>query len=215
MIFTDIYSNIVYKVKNDKYIFFFIFIVALSFAIVVTLNKMSKEKIKYFSEYDAMTGVLNRRAGFELLNKIYRDFMKDKGKVSICFSDINGLKEVNDNLGHEVGDELILTIVDQIKKNIRESDFIIRLGGDEFLIIFVGSDIVQAESIWNRIHDDFRKINEMENRKYIISTSHGIEEFKFNSDEYIDEIINLADEKMYNEKRIIKKDFKAIKNKSI
>lgn len=211
MIFTDIYSNIVYKVKNDKYIFFFIFIVALSFAIVVTLNKMSKEKIKYFSEYDAMTGVLNRRAGFELLNKIYRDFMKDKGKVSICFSDINGLKEVNDNLGHEVGDELILTIVDQIKKNIRESDFIIRLGGDEFLIIFVGSDIVQAESIWNRIHDDFRKINEMENRKYIISASHGIEEFKFNSDEYIDEIINLADEKMYNEKRIIKKDFKAIK----
>ncbi len=172
---------------------------------------MSKEKIKYFSEYDAMTGVLNRRAGFELLNKIYRDFMKDKGKVSICFSDINGLKEVNDNLGHEVGDELILTIVDQIKKNIRESDFIIRLGGDEFLIIFVGSDIVQAESIWNRIHDDFRKINEMENRKYIISASHGIEEFKFNSDEYIDEIINLADEKMYNEKRIIKKDFKAIK----
>lgn len=211
MIFTDIYSNIVYKVKNDKYIFFFIFIVALSFAIVVTLNKMSKEKIKYFSEYDAMTGVLNRRAGFELLNKIYRDFMKDKGKVSICFSDINGLKEVNDNLGHEVGDELILTIVDQIKKNIRESDFIIRLGGDEFLIIFVGSDIVQSESIWNRIHDDFRKINEMENRKYIISASHGIEEFKFNSDEYIDEIINLADEKMYNEKRIIKKDFKAIK----
>lgn len=211
MIFTDIYSNIVYKVKNDKYIFFFIFIAALSFAIVVTLNKMSKEKIKYFSEYDAMTGVLNRRAGFELLNKIYRDFMKDKGKVSICFSDINGLKEVNDNLGHEAGDELILTIVDQIKKNIRESDFIIRLGGDEFLIIFVDSDIVQAESIWNRIYDDFRNINEMENRKYIISASHGIEEFKFNSDEYIDEIINLADEKMYNEKRIIKKDFKAIK----
>ena len=121
---------------------------------------MSKEKIKYFSEYDAMTGVLNRRAGFELLNKIYRDFMKDKGKVSICFS-----------------------------------------------------DIVQAESIWNRIHDDFRKINEMENRKYIISASHGIEEFKFNSDEYIDEIINLADEKMYNEKRIIEKDFKAIRKK--
>lgn len=213
MIFTDIYSNIIYKVKNDKYIFLFIFITALSFAIVVTLNKMSKEKIKYFSEYDAMTGVLNRRAGFELLNKIYRDFMKGKGKVSICFSDINGLKEVNDNLGHEAGDELILTMVNQIKKNIRESDFIIRLGGDEFLIIFVDSDREQAENIWNRIHNDLRGINEMENRKYIISASHGIEEFKFNSDEYIDEIINLADEKMYNEKRIIKKDFKAIRKK--
>lgn len=50
-----------------------------------------------------------------------------------------------------------------------------------------------------------------EKRKYIISASHGIEEFKFNANEYIDEIINLADEKMYNEKRIIKKDFKVLR----
>ena len=214
MIFTDVYSNIIYVLKNNTIIFIFIFILALSFSIIMTLNKISKERIKYFSEYDEMTGVLNRRAGFDRLNKIYRNFTKDKGnKVSICFSDINGLKEVNDTLGHEAGDELILTMINQIKKNIGESDFIIRLGGDEFLIIFVNSDIDEAESIWDRIYAEFKRINEVENRKYIISASHGIEEFKFNANEYIDEIINLADEKMYNEKKIIKKDFKAIREK--
>ena len=214
MIFTDVYSNIIYVLKNNTIIFIFIFILALSFSIIMTLNKISKERIKYFSEYDEMTGVLNRRAGFDRLNKIYRNFTKDKGnKVSICFSDINGLKEVNDTLGHEAGDELILTMINQIKKNIGESDFIIRLGGDEFLIIFVNSDIDEAESIWDRIYAEFKRINEVENREYIVSVSHGIEEFKFDANEYIDEIINLADEKMYNEKKIIKKDFKAIREK--
>ena len=64
------------------------------------IDKRAKERIKYFSKYDAMTGVLNRCASFELLNKIFWNFMKNKGNISVCFCDINGLKEVNDNLGH-------------------------------------------------------------------------------------------------------------------
>lgn len=211
MIFTDVYTNTKYILKNNIPIFIFIAILASVIALLMSINKLSKERIKYFSEYDSMTGALNRRAGFEILNKIYQDSAKDKGAVSICFCDINGLKEVNDNLGHVAGDELISSIVNVIKKNIREVDFIIRLGGDEFLIIFVNSDIEQSEKIWSRINDEFTRINQEENRKYIISISHGIEEFKFNSNEYIDEIINSADSKMYKEKRIIKKNFKAIK----
>lgn len=211
MIFTDVYTNIRYILKNNIPIFIFIAILSAVIALLMAINKLSKERIKYFSEYDSMTGALNRRAGFEILNKIYQDFARDKVAISICFCDINGLKEVNDNLGHVTGDELISTIVSVIKKHIRESDFIIRLGGDEFLIIFVNSDIEQSEKIWSRINDEFTRVNQEENRKYIISISHGIEEFKFNSNEYIDEIINSADSKMYNEKRIIKRNFKAIK----
>ena len=178
---------------------------------MMTIDKLEKERIKYLSEYDTMTGALNRRAGFELLNKIYRDFMKNKGNISVCFCDINGLKEVNDNLGHDAGDDIILSVVNAIKKNVKDTDYIIRLGGDEFLIIFVNLDLEQSENVWNRIYDEFMRINEEEKRKYLISASHGIEEFKFNANEYIDQIINLADEKMYNEKRIIKKDFKVLR----
>lgn len=211
LFFIDLSQNILYILKSKKPVFLLFFIISLSFGILMTINKISRERIKYFSEYDSMTGVYNRRAGFELLNKIYPNSMKDGKKISVCFIDINGLKEVNDNLGHEAGDELILSVVSGIKKCIRQSDFITRLGGDEFLIIFIDADQQQSENIWNRINNEYKKINETENRKYIVSVSHGIEEFKFNSNEYIDNIVNLADEKMYTEKRLIKKDLKIIR----
>jgi hypothetical protein len=135
LISTNLYQTILYTVTIQKFVLLFIFPISLCFAIAITINKMSNERIKYFSEYDTMTGALNRRSGFEQLNILYQDFMKVGGNISICFSDINSLKEVNDNLGHESGDELILSVVNGIKAHIRQSDFIIRLGGDEFLII--------------------------------------------------------------------------------
>lgn len=92
-----------------------------------------------------------------------------------------------------------------------DTDFVCRLGGDEFLIIFNNLDEAEAEKVWLRINEGYRKINETEGRKYIISASHGIEEFKFNANEYIDTIINHADEKMYSEKRNIKRDLKVIR----
>jgi len=170
------------------------------------------EKIKYFSEFDAMTGIYNRRAGYTLLQKSYHDFTKMGGSITVCFVDINGLKDVNDNLGHEAGDELILTIVNCINNRIREGDFISRLGGDEFLIVFLNTNEEQAESVWKRIVDDFKIINDSESRKYIVSASHGIAQFDINSNQYIDTIINLADEKMYDEKRKIKENLKIIRD---
>ena len=81
------------------------------------------------------------------------------------FIDINGLKEVNDYLGHEAGDELILSIVDIIKANIRDTDFVARLGGDEFLIIFNNTDEIGAENVWMRIHQGYERINENRGQK--------------------------------------------------
>jgi len=207
----DIMKNIIYVLKNNIIELILMFLLALAFAILLEINRIEKNKIKYFSEFDSMTDIYNRRAGFEKLNKIYKDTPKDSGKISVCFIDINGLKQVNDILGHEAGDELIISIVNGIKVNIRDNDFISRLGGDEFLIIFSNLDEFEAEKIWLRINDIYNKINKLEGRKYIISASHGIVEFKFSSNEYIDEIINHADEKMYDEKRMIKKNLNVIR----
>lgn len=197
--------------KKNYIVYFLILGISLIFSILITMNKIEKDKIKYFSEYDAMTGVYNRRAGIEKLTALYKEAMKNTRKISICFIDINGLKEVNDFLGHEAGDELILSVISGIRKNIRENDFVARLGGDEFLIILEGLNEQESENIWKCINKEYENINNNENRKYIISASHGIEEFQFKSNEYIETIINHADEKMYNEKRIIKKDLKVVR----
>lgn len=207
----NFWERIQYLFGYHKIDFIFIIFIAIIFGVQLTLSKIKKDKIKYFSEYDTLTDVYNRRAVFERLSKLYKDVDGEKEVFSICFIDINGLKEVNDNLGHDAGDELILTIVGCIKKNTRDTDLIARLGGDEFLIIFNNMEAVDAERVWMRISGEFDKINRSEDRKYVISASHGIEEFHIDSDVKIEEIINQADEKMYYEKRNMKNDIKVIR----
>lgn len=205
----DIAINII---KNNVYVYLFLLLIAASLGLFITINKKEKAKTKYFSEYDTMTGVYNRRAGFEKLTQLYKHAIKNDKIMCVCFIDINSLKEVNDTLGHDKGDELITSVVNVIKNKIRENDFVARLGGDEFLIVFQDITTEDAENIWNRINNEYTQINETENRNYIISASHGIEAFNLHSDVHIDSIINKADEKMYNEKRLIKKNLKVIRN---
>lgn len=198
--------------QKNYYFYIFILLISIIISTLMEKNKNKKEQIKYFSEYDVMTGVYNRRAGFERLTRLCEKSTSKSCAISICFIDINGLKDVNDALGHEAGDELICSVVAGIKKNIRDNDFIARLGGDEFLIIFEGLDENKSEEIWKRIVKEYDNTNETENRKYHISVSHGIESFKYNSNQYIDAIINQADEKMYSEKRLIKKELNVLRN---
>lgn len=209
--FTKYHQYLLYIINTEFVAFIVILILSVSFSLLLSFNKISKEKILFYSEYDAMTGIFNRRAGYKLLEKSYHDTMRTNGHISVCFIDINGLKDVNDNLGHDAGDELILTIVGGIKKHIRQDDFVSRLGGDEFLIVFVNTNQGQAEEIWERIRNEYDSINTTENREYVVSASHGTAEFNFDSNEYIDSIINSADEKMYVEKRKIKQDLKVIR----
>ncbi len=178
------------------------------------VESISKDEINimegYFNEliYDSLTKVYNRRSGLAKLNRIFQYDDRRQFTISLCFIDINGLKQVNDELGHRYGDELIVSSVDIIKNAIRDYDFVIRLGGDEFLIVFNGINEDTAETIWSRIVGDYEKINQEENRPYLISVSHGIVEYNNKQKSELDNLIREADEKMYLEKRMIKEDLK-------
>lgn len=168
------------------------------------------EMTEYFNEmmYDQLTHTFNRKAG---LSKLSRLVQFDNGrhlKLSMCFIDINGLKEVNDYLGHKFGDELIVDAVEGIKKEIREEDFIIRMGGDEFLIVFRGIDEEHAESVWQRINQLYDQINKTEDRRYIISVSHGVVAFDNYEKSELEMLIRTADDRMYIEKKYIKEELK-------
>ena len=198
--------------QESPLIYVMILVVSFLLAAFYAFNKLEKDRIRYYSEYDVMTGVYNRRAGFAKLEQLYKGGSKRDYYISICFVDINGLKEVNDFLGHETGDELILTVADGIRAHIQKTDFVSRLGGDEFLIVFETALKEQAEAVWQDIVQYYERINEQENRKYIVSVSHGIETFRCDTNEYIDSVVNHADEKMYKEKREIKKNLRVIRD---
>ncbi len=198
--------------RNNLFAYLLILTVAVFAGALLTINQVKNDEIKYYSEYDALTGIFNRRTGFEKLKQLYKNIEKNEKLVSVCFIDINGLKDVNDYLGHDAGDELIVAVTRGIQNNIRSNDFLARLGGDEFLIIFEGLDEAEAEAAWQRIVAEYEQINATENRRYLISASHGIETISGSSNEYIDSIINQADEKMYREKKILKKNLKIIRD---
>lgn len=204
--FTDDKLNLViYVLKKNIIYFILLIIISLFISFLIHINKNTYSKIKFYSEYDSLTKVYNRRAGITKLCQVSRE------NTCICFIDINGLKQVNDNLGHKLGDDLIINAINIIKDNIRKEDFIIRFGGDEFIIVFNDMTTIQAENKWSYIVDCYNEFNKKNEKPYIISVSHGIVSVHTLKRIQIDDFIKIADEKMYNEKHIIKQSLKVIR----
>ena len=163
--------------------------------------KAKTEELYQFATYDELTGVYNRRVGMEFLKQELKKMRRVKTFLSICFIDINDLKIVNDNFGHDAGDNLILAIVEDIKSAMRESDILSRIGGDEFLLIFPGCKLDEVKSIWRRVQKSIKERNKRSDNEYIISASYGFAETNSENILYIDELIQIADKKMYAHKR--------------
>jgi diguanylate cyclase (GGDEF)-like protein len=199
------------SLKENWYFFFSIVLLSVTLAQLLTRKQTEAKRIRFFSEFDMMTGVLNRRAGLSRLNAMRNKAHLEGKALSICFLDINGLKEVNDTFGHEAGDTLINTVANSVRQRIRENDLLARLGGDEFLIVFWDADTARAEHIWARIEQLFISINENESRPYLVSVSHGIAEITAGSNEKLDETIARADKAMYECKREIKRGLRVVR----
>jgi diguanylate cyclase (GGDEF)-like protein len=172
-------------------------------------------RLKHIAEIDDQTHAYTRRAGKEIIRSCVKDFDLISN-FSLCFLDVNGLKEINDTFGHKYGDKLIVEVAEVILQTIRKSDFLIRFGGDEFLIVLPNEDINAAGRTWEKISETFEFINKTSSIPYNYSVSCGIVEHRvfegqyFNSnskkstsysfDDYIEALINEADSKMYKEK---------------
>lgn len=182
--------------KNDE-------IYELKDSINIMLEKIESQhkKLSKYAKLDSLTGVLNRRVGLKKLGKALMD-KKDNDDLTICFSDINDLKVINDKLGHNTGDLLIKDVINIIKNNIKGKDFISRLGGDEFLIVFPDATEKQVKNIINQILDEIEEFNLSNKREYNISISNGIQEYEKGVS--LDSFIEKADQKMYDNKKKIK-----------
>lgn len=162
-------------------------------------QKEKQKKLKKYASTDKMTGAFNRRMGLIYLNKEIKYAKNNNIPLSVCFIDVNNLKKINDNLGHKKGDELLIKLTQVINDNIRESDALARFGGDEFLLIFPEINKKSAEKVWQRINKGLKKVEE--EKLFEISVSHGIVECVKGCDFSAEDLISLADERMYEEKK--------------
>jgi diguanylate cyclase (GGDEF)-like protein/PAS domain S-box-containing protein len=171
----------------------------------ITDRKKYEEELHLYATTDAMTGVLNRRTGLEMLDQHIRISKRRPMKFTICYVDINNLKYVNDNFGHLDGDFMILKVVETIKANLREADIVCRLGGDEFMIIFIDCNETQARAIMERITKALDDYNKKKEKPYLITVSKGFAEYIPGEDINAEELIALADIEMYRDKQVMKK----------
>lgn len=178
-----------------EYLAYFILAVFLSLfaAVLLAVRDIVKARFDYFQEYDSMTGAYNRIAGLKKLGVVFA--AGEKRGLSVCFIDINGLKDINREFGHETGDGCVLAVANVIIGTIRENDFLVRLSGDEFLIVFPDTGEAEAAKLFERISAKIGGINLREQRPYRIGISHGIAALK-PSVGSADDMIRTAEEKM-------------------
>ncbi len=168
----------------------------------IDTRKRYEEKLKEYATYDKLTGVYNRRTGLAILEE-KMEYSKRTGEpLSICFIDINNLKNVNDSFGHATGDDMIRNSVKLVTENVRKSDIFCRMGGDEFLLIFPACNQKNAEKNWENVVNAISKFNADEKKAYKIILSHGCAQYDYRMSP--DELIAIADKRMYEEKRELK-----------
>jgi diguanylate cyclase (GGDEF)-like protein len=119
--------------------------------------------------------------------------------MSICFIDLDGLKHVNDTFGHEMGDSMIIATGNIIQASIRKSDIICRWGGDEFVLL-MHCDMQQAENLMKRIQSNMDEKNRQQQTPYQLGFSYGIVSVDENPDKSMDDLISIADSRMYKQK---------------
>ena len=163
---------------------------------VVELN----EKLHYSSMHDSLTGLANRQYLYNHIELITANANRYIDNFALLFLDLDKFKNINDTLGHDIGDGLLKAIAIRLKNILRENDIIARIGGDEFIIVL--SDIENEKSILeciNKILDIFKKEIVINGNILKSSTSIGCSIYPNDSTD-INELMKYADMAMYSAK---------------
>jgi len=192
-------GNLRYRVElNTKDEFQYL---ASSFNDMAEALNNSKEKIISMSITDELTGLLNRRGFMSLAQQQMKISRRSRRKMILFFADLDGLKKINDTLGHHEGDLTLVGVSDILRKTFRESDLIARMGGDEFAVLMIDVSEPNAGSIiTSRLQEKIKAYNVKEGRPYKLSMSFGMVCCDPRDSSTIDELLTQADKLMYEMK---------------
>ena len=162
-------------------------------------RKKAQDALLQLSLTDPLTGLLNRRGFFFQVEQEIKLASRLKTHSILMFADVDGLKKVNDNYGHAAGDEIIANSAQILSSVFRTSDVISRLGGDEFAAFTMETN--DSEVIRSRITQAVESFNATHEYPYSLSISVGFVELEAHPSICLDELLQKADEAMYNDKQ--------------
>jgi diguanylate cyclase (GGDEF)-like protein/PAS domain S-box-containing protein len=166
----------------------------------ITAEKRAQEELVYMAQHDPLTGLFNRHTLRSILESEVCRARRYRHPIGILMIDVNRFKETNDRFGHAVGDEVLKTVADVLRQAVRESDIVVRYGGDEFLVLLIETN-GETDVVRDRIHAEMAARMELEGLFEIpvtlaIGTAHWTPE----TGQSIEAVLSEADRAMYGEK---------------
>ena len=172
-------------------------------SVIVEDYELEITKLKKIVAHDTLTGALSRTEFNERIKHIL-SLLKRNGAnhyFSIAYVDINNFKNINDEYGHEAGDNILIYFVQFLETHLRESDFVARFGGDEFVLFLGESDIESGEKVLKKLEFAFSNCKlPIGNKEINASFSYGVASTSEGIDNMA-ELLMKADRKMYEQKK--------------
>lgn len=171
----------------------------------ITQRKMNEDRIHRLAFYDPLTGLANRRLLEDHIVQALSTSARNKSYCALFFIDLDHFKNLNDTLGHKLGDEVLKQVANRLKECVRDGDTVARPGGDEFIILLedIGHTKIEAASnaqhIAEKILTRFNDPYELSESRYVITASIGINLF-IDHFETSEELMKRSDLAMYQAK---------------
>jgi len=166
----------------------------------INSQKRMMAEITSLSISDHLTGLHNRRGFLTLADQQLKLSDRTKMGMLLFFADLDGLKLINDTLGHEEGDKALIEMASIFKDTCRSSDIVARMGGDEFAILTIDPQEGSPDSLISRLQNQIEMHNNQKNRKYKLSISIGCSSYDPENPSSIDKLMASADKLMYEHK---------------
>ncbi|WP_126443865.1 sensor domain-containing protein [Sulfuricystis multivorans] len=174
----------------------------VALAIDITQKKHDEDEIAFRANYDPLTGLPNRNLLAERLGQALKQARREGSRVAVMFIDLDFFKQVNDTLGHAIGDRLLQLVAERMRLCVRETDTISRLGGDEFVVVLTDiSESAPAGNVAEKIIAQMNEPFDIEGNEIHIGASIGITLFPDDGRD-IDALFRNADLAMYRAKAL-------------
>jgi len=166
----------------------------------ITAQLRAEEGLRRQAQHDPLTDLPNRILFNELLEKAVCRAQRKNSQVAVLFIDLDGFKNVNDKLGHDAGDQVLLEVADYLKQHLRCNDTLARFGGDEFMILIDDVEsILELKGLADKVVISISEMSSPALQSLKIGASVGIALYPDHSDD-IKTLLSLADEAMYQVK---------------
>ena len=180
--------------------------IVLATFVDISARKRAEEKLRTVSVTDELTGLMNRRGFMSMACKQLKIAERAQSNLFLLFADLDNMKWINDTFGHSAGDKALQETAALFEKTFRKSDIYGRLGGDEFAVLLTTETGSEDEKvIRQRLKENLLHLNSEKGRDFNLEISVGIVGFHHNDPVDLEELMQRADDKMYERKAIRKK----------